>query len=137
MATVPLCHDRGIRTRGTEPECNREMQFPDSIAENFIAVVLTVGTSLTLHKLPARQLPLRNPACLNTFRKNRTHPSIASEARPRASYDMPERVRQDVQTQSHRIHSTYCCSKYILKLGRFHSHLLKYTVLNEPCNVPR
>ena len=36
------------------------------------------------------------PACLNTFRKNRTHPSIASEARPRACYNMPERVRQAV-----------------------------------------
>ena len=41
-------------------------------------------------------------------------------------YNIPECVRQDVKTQSHRIHFNYRCSKYIFQLGRFHSHLLKY-----------
>ena len=45
MATVLLCHDRGIRIRSTEPRRNREVPFPDGIAEKFIAIALMPGNS--------------------------------------------------------------------------------------------
>ena len=93
----PLLQNKGLlASGGSGTGRDREPMPPDGIAEIIIAVAFMVGNSSTLHKLPIPQLSLRNPACLNTFRKNRTHPSIASEARPRACYNMPERVRQDV-----------------------------------------
>jgi len=55
---------------------------------------------------PIPQHSLQNPARLKTFKKNRTLSSTISKVRPRTCSCMPKNVRQDVQTQSHRIHSS-------------------------------
>jgi len=66
MATVLLCHDRGSCGCGSETGGNSKWVSPNGIAENLIAVALSVRTSSTFHKLPIHQISLQNPACLVT-----------------------------------------------------------------------
>ena len=59
--------------------------------------------------------------------KNRTFPSIAIETRPRAcSEDTKERPVRSVGTVILPVHFTCFQNKYMILLGRFLSHLLKY-----------
>ena len=52
-------------------------------------------------------------------------PNTETEVRPRTANTMPENVRQDVKTQSGRIHFTLVIANHFL-LGRFRRVSLKY-----------
>ena len=82
-------------------------------------------TSIVL--LPISQFFAAKSSTLENIRKkNWTLPGIRMETRAGACSSMPENVRQDVKTQSHRKHFTWCRCKYHFYLGGFHAYLLKY-----------